>query len=612
MCGIAGWINRKADLSNQEAIVASMILPLAPRGPDASGIWTSAHAAIGHRRLVVVDPVGGGQPMIREWGGCTRVLTYNGELYNTSDLRQELEKKGHYFYSTSDTEVLLVSYIEWGTSCVKHLNGIFAFAIWDEKMQILFLARDRFGVKPLFYTKTGSNLIFGSELKSILAHPLVKREVGGEGLSEIFALGPARTPGHGVFKDILELKPAHCMVFEDDEIKIYSYWSLESKPHEDSIEKTIQRVRELTMDSVTRQLAADVPVCTFLSGGLDSSAITACAAGYFYNRDMGDLHTFSVDYENNDKYFKASDFQPNPDAPWVTRMSEAFGTIHDEILIDTPQLVEALKAAVIAKDLPGMADVDSSLWLFCQEIRKQSTVALSGECADEIFGGYPWFHREEMINADTFPWSRFIEERTRVLSPCLNEVIHAREYSQRRYMETLEEVPRLAGEDPIEARRREIFYLNIIWFMQTLLERKDRMSMAHGLEIRVPFCDHRLVEYVWNIPWNMKMHKGREKGILRQALEGILPEDVLWRKKSPYPKTHNPAYEAAVKEWLLEILNDSTSPLLPLVNKDAICSLAGSKSDTGKPWFGQLMATPQLFAYLIQVDIWLREYRVSI
>jgi asparagine synthase (glutamine-hydrolysing) len=293
-------------------------------------------------------------------------------------------------------------------------------------------------------------------------------------------------------------------------------------------------------------------------------------------------------------------------------MSDQYATCHHYIEFDTPQLAEALTAAVKARDLPGMADVDSSLWLFCREVKKDATVALSGECADEVFGGYPWFHREESLFSHTFPWSSNLEERIKLLSPGLIESIRPDEYIQRRYEETISKVPRLPGENSLEAKRREMFYLNLTWFMTTLLDRKDRMSMAHGLEVRVPYCDHRLVQYVWNIPWELKMYGGKEKGILRKALEGILPEDVLYRKKSPYPKTHNPSYEKAVKEWLMEIINDPCSPLLPLINKKAVMDLMQQHSDYGKPWFGQLMAVPQMFAYLIQVNTWLKEYNVEL
>lgn len=612
MCGIAGWIDNNSDLSTRKYIVEEMMSRLASRGPDAGGIWVSPKALVGHRRLIVVDPSGGGQPMIRSKGNLDFVLTYNGELYNTEELRKELRERGHRFEGTSDTEVLLLSYIEWGPDCLDRLNGIFAFGVWDDKNKSLFLARDRFGVKPLFYALQGSSLVFASELKALLAHPLVKPDVGAEGLAEVFALGPARTPGHGVYKGVSELCPAHCMLFDSNGPKLRCYWSLKSLPHNDSLDVTINKVRELTIDSILRQLVADVSVCTFLSGGLDSSAITAIAAKNFSETGRGQLHTYSIDYAGNDKHFKSSNFQPDSDAPWVKRMSDEYGTIHHNFTVDTFELAEALEDAALARDLPGMADIDSSLLLLCREIKKEHIVSLSGECADEVFGGYPWFHREDLMNCGTFPWAKSMDERTRVLSQELIEMIKPGEYMQKRYYETLDEVPRLPGEDIIEARRREIFYLNIYWFMANLLDRKDRMSMASGLEVRVPYCDHRLVQYVWNIPWNMKMINGREKGILRNALERLLPNDILWRKKSPYPKTHNPLYESLVKNRLLEILNDSSSPLLPLVNRKVLLSMAEGQSHYGKPWFGQLMAEPQLYAYLIQADVWLREYKVRI
>ena len=613
MCGIAGWINLKADLSMQQDVMERMSKKLSYRGPDSSGMWFSQHAALAHRRLIVVDPEGGGQPMIRFRGDKSYIIVYNGELYNTSELRNELTGLGHKISSNSDTEVLLTSYIEWGPLCVEHLNGIFAFGIWDEYKQQLFLARDRFGVKPLFYTKIGESLIFASELKALLAHPAVNPEVTLEGLAELFSLGPSRTPGHGIFRNVFEAKPSECIIYNSMGLQHRKYWSLESYPHTDDEETTIETIRTLVVDAIERQLVSDVPVCTFLSGGLDSSAITAVAAAYFKKHGNMPLHTYSIDYKDNDKYFKPSAFQPNSDAPWVRRMVAECGTLHHFIEVDTHHLSYALIDAVRARDLPGMTDVDSSLWLFCKEIKKNATVALSGECADEVFGGYPWFHREDLLNAGTFPWTRFLDERTRILSPEIKNLIKPKEYVTRRYIETLEEVPRLQGEDPVEARRREIFYLNLTWFMSTLLDRKDRMSMAHGLEVRVPYCDHRLVQYVWNIPWSLKMYNGREKGILRQALKGLLPDDVLERKKSPYPKTHNPAYEAKMRSWLLDILDEGSSPLTGIIDEGQVrWIIENEKADYGRPWFGQLMALPQLFAYLIQVDIWMREYNVRL
>ena len=613
MCGITGWINWERNLENEGVILARMVETLAARGPDASGMYLSARAALGHRRLSVVDPQNGAQPMIRHKGDSSCVITYNGELYNTPELRRDLEARGYHFRTNCDTEVLLTAYMEWGPSCTERLNGIFAFAIWDEAEQILFLARDRIGVKPLFYTTCGSSFLFGSELKALLAHPEVKPKVDREGLAEIFIIGPARTPGHGIFCGISELKPGHSMIYSRQGIKINQFWALSSMPHPDDFDTTVRKVRELLEDTVKRQLVADVPVCTLLSGGLDSSALTALACRTYQQEGLGAVHTYSVDYLNNDQFFKASSFQPNEDAPWVRRVSEFLGTCHHDIILDTPDLAGCLAEATLSRDLPGMADIDTSLYLFCREIKKGATVALSGECADEVFGGYPWFYREDMIQAAAFPWAPKPEVRAEWLSPELKAKIQPCEYVKQRYQEALDEVPRLAGEDAQSARMREIFYLTLTRWMPTLLDRKDRMSMAFGLEVRVPFCDHRLVDYVWNVPWHMKNYENREKGLLRLALTGVLPDDVLWRKKSPYPKTHNPSYLNTVRKRVLAILDDSSCPLLDLVDVSKLRSLAQIEdSSTRIPWFGQLMSQPQLFAYLIQADTWFRKYKVEI
>jgi asparagine synthase (glutamine-hydrolysing) len=613
MCGITGWIDWEEDLTQKRSILEKMTETLAARGPDASGYWFGERAAIGHRRLVVVDPEGGKQPMIRQSGDRLYVLSYNGELYNTDEIRRDLIARGRRFQSYSDTEVVLVSFLEWGPACVERFNGIFAFGIWSESDQSLFLARDRMGVKPLFYTKRGSAFLFGSELKALLAHPKVPAEVDSEGLTEVFGLGPAHTPGHGIFKGIHEVRPGCWLQYDWDGIRIHRYWELKSRPHTDDLETTTVRVRDLVEDSIKRQLVSDVPVCTFLSGGLDSSIISAVTAGLYRKQGKSQLITYSIDYVDNEKYFKASDFQPNSDQYWAERMAGYLNTDHEQIFIDTPQLADSLREAVHARDLPGMADVDSSLYLFCREIKKNATVALSGECADEVFGGYPWFHRPETVNANTFPWSLSTELRNLVLAPELRNKLSIDEYINSRYREALAEVPRCPDDEPIEARRRELFYLNINWFMALLLERKDRMSMASGLEVRVPFCDHRLVEYVWNIPWHIKSCNQREKGILRRAMAGFLPEEIISRKKSPYPKTHNPSYLKNVSRQLEAILEQPDAPLKELIDiKKVKEMLAAETGDFQRPWFGQLMTLPQLFAYLLQINYWLSDYKVSI
>jgi asparagine synthase (glutamine-hydrolysing) len=563
--------------------------------------------------LIVVDPEGGRQPMVKQKEGYQYTICYNGELYNTEDIRKVLHTKGYSFNGHSDTEVLITAYIEWAEECVHYLNGIYAFAIWDSKREQLFIGRDRLGVKPLFFTEHHKGLIFASEIKAILAHPEIKTEMDSEGLAEIFGLGPSRSPGSGVFKGMKELRPAHALTFSKDGLKIWRYWNVESAEHRENEKETADKVRFLVTDAVTRQLVSDVPLCTFLSGGLDSSIITAIAAEGFKTEGKGQLHTYSIDYEGNDQFFTSNEFQPDSDGKYIQMINERFNSSHHSKIISQQQLVDNLLEATHVRDFPGMADIDSSLLWFCKEIKKDFVVSLSGECADEIFGGYPWFHRKQDLERSGFPWMRSISERQNLLKPHWQDKLKLNDYVFEKYKQTINETPVLDGETPEESRRRELFYLNIIWFMTTLLDRKDRMSMGASLEVRVPFADHRLVEYVWNIPWEMKMYRGREKGILRKAFEGVLPEEVLYRKKNPYPKTHNPEYTATVKKMMEDILKDKSSVLHEFFNKTDLITLVESGGSSFKePWFGQLMTGPQLLAYLIQLHVWFKDYKINI
>lgn len=612
MCGIAGWVNYEKNLANEEYIMENMVNTLSKRGPDAKGIYQTKNALLGHRRLVVVDPSGGAQPMTRKLNNANYTIVYNGELYNTEEVRDKLKALGFNFKSYSDTEVLLSAYMAWGEECVKYINGIYAFGIWDEKSSSLFLARDPLGVKPLFYTEKYKSIIFGSEIKTILAHPEVEAAVDKGGLLEIFALGPGRNLGSGILKDIFEVPPAHFIIFNASGVHLKEYWRLEAKNHEESLEETVEHTRALLIDAVERQLAADVPVCTFLSGGVDSSAISAIASSYFSKNKLGKLNTYSIGYEDNEKYFKASEFQPNSDESYIKLMSEFIGSNHNNVIINNNELAKALEEAVLANDLPGMADIDSSLYLFCKEVRKDAVVALSGECADEIFGGYPWYRRTEDINSDNFPWARYVKERKAILSKELKQ-LPLEEYSKEKYRESIGKVEALRGETNLEHRMREMFYLNIKWFMVTLLNRKDRMSMSNSLEVRVPFADYRLVEYAYNIPWNIKYCDNIEKGLLRRALKDILPEEILYRRKSPYPKTHNPQYLKIVEEIMDNILRDKNSPIQPLIDENKVREIILSHGKAfEKPWYGQLMTGPQLLAYLIQVNYWLLNYKIKL
>jgi asparagine synthase (glutamine-hydrolysing) len=589
-----------------------MIAPMTCRGPDGSGTWVTRDAGLAHRRLIVIDPAGGTQPMARQDGNDLAIIVYNGELYNFQELRQELISLGYPFRSRSDTEVVLTAYQAWGVEALDRLNGIYAFAIWRPRDKTLFIARDRLGVKPVFWARTATGLVFASEIKGVLAHPDVTTEVGPDGLAEIFALGPARTPGHAIFRHVQELKPGHYLLLQPEQLRVRPYWQLSSHPHPDSLSQSVQTVRTLLEDAVSRQLVADVPVATLLSGGLDSSLVTAIAHKRFLER-QAPLHTFSIEFTDMARHFEDNGFQTSLDTPWAQKMANWLNTEHHRIELDTPDLDRYLTPALIARDVPGHADVDTSLLVFSQAIKPWATVGLSGEAADEIFGGYPWFHRDDALNADTFPWSLRLKDRLSILSPECYEYLRPEAYVAERYQQALDEVPRLKGEPWLEARRREIAYLSITRFLPTLLERKDRMTMASSLEVRVPFCDHRLVEYVWNIPWALKNWNNQPKGLLRLAAEGWLPDEIRWRRKSPYPATVNPSYFDRMAERLRLILHDPSSPLRPLVHRPRIEELIqGGPRHQQIPWFGQLMGNAQLFAYLIQVDTWLRRYHVQL
>jgi asparagine synthase (glutamine-hydrolysing) len=609
MCGIAGVIDWNGDQREKISIFEEMQSAMRRRGPDQGGIFVENPAALIHTRLCVVDIENGRQPMRLCRGEEEYTLVYNGELYNTGELRAQLKERGHSFLGHSDTEVLLHSYAEWGEDCVNYFNGIFAFAIWEKHNRRLFLARDRIGVKPLFFALRGESIIFASELQTLICHPSVKPEADISSVCEIILLGPGRTPGCGVLRGVEELLPAHCGYYGKTGLSVRKYWDLKDREHRDSFEQTVETVRELVTDSVKRQLVSDVEVCTLLSGGLDSSIISSVASRHF--GEMGKkLHTFSVDYIDNERYFKPGKFQPNSDNEYIKIMTGYLGTEHHRVVLNTEELADALYSAVDARGLPGMADVDSSMLLLFSKVKEHATVALSGECADEIFGGYPWFRDREIRERYGFPWAQSTEYRAGFLKHEYLSQIDPYEYIDRRYKKTLSETSSLPGAGKEEKRMKEMSALNMHWFMQTLLDRKDRMSMYNGLEVRVPFCDYRIAEYLYSVPWEYKDYNNTEKGLLRMAMKDILPEEVLWRKKSPYPKTHHPVYLETVRRRLEEVINDTSSPILGIIKKEALEKLLDD--DNAVPWYGQLMTTPQTIAYFLQFNYWLDRFNISI
>ncbi|WP_432866633.1 asparagine synthase (glutamine-hydrolyzing) [Microbispora rosea] len=562
MCGISGWVDYGRDLRRERETVQAMTDTMACRGPDAEGMWLTPHAAFGHRRLAIIDIEGGRQPMTADAGGeVVAALTYSGEVYNFRELRAELTRSGHRFRTQSDTEVVLEAYLEWGEDFVSRLNGMYAFAIWDARREELLLVRDRMGIKPLYYYPTANGVLFGSEPKAILANPLAERVVDADGLREILAF--VKTPESAVFRGMYEVRPGQVVKLRREGLSKRRYWRLEAREHTDDLQTTIRTVRELLDDIVERQLISDVPLCTLLSGGLDSSAVTALAARALAGQ--GGVRSFSVDFAGYSENFQADDMRDTPDTPYVHDVVRHVGSDHTDIVLDSADLMDpAVRAAVLrARDLPlGIGDMDTSLYLLFKAIRGHSTVALSGESADEVFGGYRWFHDPEAVNSGTFPWLAMrgqtgLSTRGEFLNEELLRKLDIPAYRADSYQRALAEVPRVPGETGLQKRMREVSYLHLTRFVQILLDRKDRMSMAVGLEVRVPFCDHRLVEYVFNAPWAMKTFDGHEKSLLRAATADVLPRSVVERRKVPYPSTQDPAYERALRAEVTRVLDGS-------------------------------------------------------
>ncbi|MEV5409700.1 asparagine synthase (glutamine-hydrolyzing) [Thermopolyspora sp. NPDC052614] len=570
MCGIAGWVAFDADLTARTDVIERMTATMTARGPDEGGVFVRRHAALGHRRLAVLDLPGGRQPMTAETPQGTVALVYSGETYNYRELRVELRRCGHRFRTDGDTEVVLRGYLEWGDAVAERLNGMYAFAVWDERTQTLLLVRDRMGVKPLYHHRTPDGVIFGSEPKAILANPAFRRVVDTGCLREL--VGFTKAPGWSLWKDMYEVEPGTVVTVDRDGVRRRDYWRLEPRPHADDADATAGRVGELLADIVPRQMVADVPQCVLLSGGLDSSVVTALAAVEMRGRGEK-ARTFSVDFAGLEESFRPDEFREAPDSPFVRDVVAHVGTEHRDVLLDSRELADpALRRAVVsARDMPiGLGDIDSSMYLLFRAIRAESTVALSGEFADELFGGYIWFHHPAARDADTFPWLAFqntyTADRTDLLRPELRRALDITAYVADEYATAVARVECPPDENPFERRMRVIGHLHLTRLVRAMLDRKDRMSMAVGLEVRVPFADHRLVEYVYNTPWSLKTLDGREKGLLLRAAGHLLPRSVTERRKSPYPSTQDDGYAAALQRQARDVLAEAGHPTFEIVD----------------------------------------------
>ncbi|MEU0896315.1 asparagine synthase (glutamine-hydrolyzing) [Streptomyces massasporeus] len=608
MCGFAGWLDFARDLRGEQALLDTMTDTMRERGPDGRGTWLGRHAALGHRRLAVIDVAGGAQPMTAEVGphGSPVVLVYAGEVYNHRELRSQLAGAGHVFRTRSDTEVVLRAYLEWGAGCVERLNGMFAFAVWDSVREELVLARDRLGVKPLYYAPRRHGVIFASEPKGVLAHPDFRPSLPAEALTLL--LNPRLAlAGETPIGGLHEVKPGHVVRIDRRGCSESPYWRLVSRPHTEDLDGTVRGVRELLEDVVERQLMADVPRAAMLSGGLDSSATAALAARSLSRTGDGPPATYSVRFAGEERDFRPTTLRPERDAPYAALAAKHLGTDHTEVVLDAEELAAATPAARRARDLPGLGQFDTSMYLMFAALRERSTVALSGEAADEVFGGYPWFHDPGTVWRDTFPWLGDAPRLTDCLAPDLRTALRPAEAEADRYATLRAHVPRLEGEEGLDARMREVLFLSLQGPLAMLLDRKDRMSMAVGLEVRVPFCDHRLLEYVWNVPWSMKRADGREKSLLRMAVADLLPEEILMRPKSAYPALHDPVHDAAVISGVRTMLGDPASPMAGLLDHGRVAELVDGQGPTMTH-----AGTAHLLTPLLEADVWMREHGLAL
>lgn len=607
MCSICGIIDFENSGSLNMKTLQNMNDTMKSRGPDDNGFFGCSFGVFAHNGLSVKGIERAKQPMSIEFGGNLYTIIFNGEIYNGKELRYDLEKRGATFCTGCDCELAIYSYIIYKEDCPKYINGVFAFAVIDEKENKVFVARDRFGVKPFFYTKQGSTLLFASEIKALLKHPDVKPQIDTQGLWQLLFLSPITINGSGLFRDIYEIKPAFCGSFSKDGVNLRRYWSLEAKELKISSNEAAEHTKELLKDAVNRQLVGDASLAVLLSGGLDSSAVSAIVAENYKARGKT-LPTYSFEYEDSKKNFKSSLFQPQGDDEYAVWLAEQLGTHHTVLTAPTKAVRELLFDAVKARDIPGQADIDSSLLYFCKEIKKEHSVILSGECADEVFGGYPWYYREEMLKGDFFPWIHKPMLRAGLFNKEIAKADEGFDFVSGLYKESLAECPVSDSDTADMKRSRQATWLSINWFMASLIERKDRMTMSAGLEVRVPFADYRILEFVYNVPWSIKYEDGVEKALLRRAMTDYLPEKILYRKKSPYPKTHNPEYEKQVIAELKTRLQRGGA-LSQMLNSKKLEELISGTNDT---WFGQLMSKPQLIAWLIQLDMWFDFYNVNL
>ncbi|MCY1079436.1 asparagine synthase (glutamine-hydrolyzing) [Archangium lansingense] len=610
MKGLVGWVDFRRDLGAQEEFLRAMT-----DGDPDGHLWVSRSAALGLRRRSPLDVKGGQQSAAIETETGTVVAVNVGGTSNSGELRRALGDLGGPLGKKSDTEMLLEAFLRWGSAFIERLSGAFAFAIWDGRTRSLLLGRDRFGVKPLYYFEYPGGLLFASEPKGIMANPLFKARLAVSGIPIL--LQPRLTlPGETPLVGLREVPPAHFISYSESGLSRRRYWSLTSAPHQESFDETARTVRALLEDAVSRELASDVPLGAMLSGGVDSTSVAALALKTRRTQEPDStLDTFCVQFESDLAHFVATELRPEVDAPYAAKAAEFIGSRHQTLTASVQDLMDVLPATRRARDLPGWGQFDASMYLLFQRIRRSCGVALTGEAADEIFGGYPYFFNPDSIHCTHFPWMGTGPKLSDYLSPDVTRQIDPKADERDRYAQLLSEVPRLAGEDPENARMREMLYLGMCGPLSVILDRKDRMSAFQGLDVRIPFCDHRLVEYVWNVPWSMKA-TGGPKGLLKAAMAGLLPASTVNRKKSAYPHIQNPDYDRGLVREANRLANDPRSPIAGLFDvpalKNLIEDLGSSEGERkNKRTFPGGASPAYMLVHLIEINHWIEDYKIS-
>ena len=614
MSSIAGFFQPNTIYSKENEfcirVIHDISQALIHRGPDEQSFYYFPHGAFNHNYLLAGYIPGTFphkmQPVTINHQGNTYTLLFDGFISNAETLAMELEIRQISTKEMSLEELLLYFYITKGVDFIKQVRGAFALAIYNEGEKTLHLFRDALGLRPLFYTEKNGAMIFASEIKGLFPYPGIDAILDQEGLTELIALGPARKPGSAVFKDIFEVKPGHYITYSREGLPASTFHQFEVKEHKDNYDDTLEHITYLLDQSINGLKGSVMPISSLLSGGLDSSIVTAKLSEICEN----ELATYSLEFDNSRQYFKANAFQPALDAPFVQEMATHLGTKHTIYTCNNQIQLDYLKKSVLAHDLPTMADVDSSYLYFCEKVGKQHKIVFTGECADEIFCGYPWYHSTDDLK--TFPWSFEPSLRTALLNDTCIRKLSIEQCAQNAYQETCAEIGLDGQHTPIDLLHQKTFYLTIRYFMQTLVNRGDRATAINSMDARVPFAHQELTEYLFNVPFEMKAKNGERKHLLREYATGFLPETVRTRKKSPYPKTYDPGYETLINQELLRALSKSDCPLHAFVDKNKTENFCRQMKDLGRPWYGQLMAGPQLAAHYLQILYWIETYKINI